>query len=130
MYLVGHAQYCLLAYHRSDRRLTIGPKQEDENGNGDKERVPTSRKHNGDSKSRKGGTCAERIFMRRDRNRFSLRVGQTYLLDRKDFVRNSTRETRLFLFNKQEATFFVYIIIAISINLSNFTNLAQHFFAS
>lgn len=28
----------LLAYHRSDRRLTIGPKQEDENGNGNKER--------------------------------------------------------------------------------------------
>lgn len=29
MYLVGHAQYCLLAYHRSDQRLTIGPKQEE-----------------------------------------------------------------------------------------------------
>lgn len=38
MYLVGHAQCWLLAYHRSDRRLTIGPKQEDENGNGNKER--------------------------------------------------------------------------------------------
>lgn len=45
MYLVGHAQCCLLAYHRSDRRLTIGPKQEDENGNGNKERVPAGRKH-------------------------------------------------------------------------------------
>jgi len=44
LYLVGHAQYCLLAYHRSDWRLTIGPKQEDENGNGDKERIPTNRK--------------------------------------------------------------------------------------
>jgi len=30
-----------LAYHRSDRRLTIGPKQEDENGNGNKERRDT-----------------------------------------------------------------------------------------
>lgn len=39
LYLVGHAQYCLLAYHRSDRRLTIGSKQEDENGNGNKERI-------------------------------------------------------------------------------------------
>lgn len=58
MYLVGHAQYRLLAYHRSDRRLTIGPKQEDENGNGNKERVEAAgREHDGDSrKSRKGGT--------------------------------------------------------------------------
>lgn len=39
LYLVGHAQYCLLAYHRSERRLTIGPKQEDENGNRNKERT-------------------------------------------------------------------------------------------
>lgn len=49
MYLVGHAQYCLLAYHRSDQRLTIGPKQEDENGNRNKERVLASGKHNGDT---------------------------------------------------------------------------------
>lgn len=69
MYLVGHAQYCLLAYHRSDRRLTIGPKQEDENGNGDKERVPSiNRKHNGD-KEKVGRTTkyAERIFAKGQR---------------------------------------------------------------
>lgn len=44
------------AYHRSDRRLTIGPKQEDENGNGDKERVTTSRNTEDSRKSRKR-TC-------------------------------------------------------------------------
>lgn len=60
LYLVGHAQCWLLAYHRSDRRLTIGPKQEDENGNGNKERERERERGGGGDRYIKCATGRER----------------------------------------------------------------------